>query len=118
MYTISLVHRYETGLYKGDYSHGTFFEGSIVVQDEKEVNEIVQRFKDEGEIELHEAVKKYLSKDISTNKTLLQFCNTDIENNFNKVQYERRKHVFGDGYVYYDKKYNYKYYYWLQVSTH
>lgn len=116
MFTVSLVHKYETSIYKGDFSHGTFFEGSIIVDSQKEVDDIIERFREKGEIELYEAVDRYLSEEISTNKTLLQFCNTNIDNNFDKNKYERRKHVFGNGYVYYDKRYNYKYYYWLIIE--
>jgi hypothetical protein len=116
MFTISLVHKYETGLYKGDYSHGTFFEGSIIANSQKEVDDIVERFKDKGEIELHEAIKKYISKDVSTNKTLIQFSNTDLNYNLDKNEYKRMNHIFGDGYFYSTKEHNYKYYYWLKIE--
>jgi len=79
---VSLVHVYETGLFEGDFSHWVFFNGSIIVESQKKVDDIVSRFKDKGEIELYEAIKKYLSKDTSTDKTLLQFSNANIEEHF------------------------------------
>jgi hypothetical protein len=117
MFRIALVHKYETNLYAGDYSHGTFFEGALTVSTPEEVQEVVARFKDTGVLELQPCIDKYMSQKVASATTKLEFLNPDASKNFDGHLFQRGTHLFGDGFIYYDSKYHYRYYYWLEVST-
>jgi hypothetical protein len=115
MFYISLLHKYETSLYKGDYSRGTFFEGSINVSSQEEVLNIFNRFKNEAVIELYKATDRYSSKTVSETLSRLEFQNKDIVHNFEGHMYQSGDHRFGQGFIYHDTKSNYRYYYWISL---
>jgi hypothetical protein len=121
-FRIELVHKYESHLYAGDYSHGTFFEGYTVAKDASERDAIIARFKDKGEIELKRASNRYLTKDTFDESTLVEFLNPDHEKNLSKWKFERKEHVFGDGFVAKDETCRlgdrcYTYFFWLSFNS-
>ncbi len=114
-YKISLLNRYETCLYKGDYSHGTFFDGCAFASS---LEEIKRLFLDEGIIEsFFEATKKYVSNEISTNSKRIEFLNKRALLNFEpNIVFKRGKHAFGDGFFFKSES-RYTYFYWLNIDT-
>lgn len=115
LYKISLFHKYDSGLFNGDYSRGTFFEGHNIAQTQEEANDVIQNFLTTGTIELYEATKKYVGSDVSNEKTIVQFMNNDINLNFYKRKFKRSAHSFGDGFIWHDTG-NRKYFYWLDIE--
>lgn len=112
---ISLVHKYETNFFNGDYSRGTFFEGSIFVPSDQ-LDDIVKKFQKTGEIELYAATDRYLSRKKSEKVSKFRFMNPDPANNFDGQTYSSVVHPFGTGFIHYDTKYGYTYFYWLEIS--
>ena len=112
---VSLVHRYETNIFPGDYSNGTFLEGHVDVASQEEASAIVDRFLTTGEITLHEATDRYLSRKVAETLTSLKFLDQDRSKNFNRAEYTRSSHPFGNGFVHNERGYHY--YYWLTVSS-
>jgi hypothetical protein len=116
-YQIRLLHKYETHLWSGDYSRGTFFEGSVTVCGGlKDVDVVVDRFKTLGVIELYEATNKYESdcKIADDRLTRLEFLNADVSKNVRGAKFSRQMHQFGDGFVCVNER-GYTYMYWLHV---
>src|SRR5579862_4961206 len=98
MIKIKLLNKFETNWYK-DYSKGTFLDGTITVNNEEEVEKIIDKFLNQGIIELYETKIRYKSKEVSDNKTTLEFLNSNPERNFNGEIYSRGLHPFGEGFI-------------------
>lgn len=121
---VSLLMKYESGLFSKDYSHGTFFDGVCYAESYEEACDIVNKFLERGEVELYEATERYISDRVADAKTSLRFADEDCKLNFWGKCYERSKHVFGDGYVSYDAKpassfytHRPKNYHWLKIES-
>ncbi len=116
-YKISLIMKYETNLYPGDYSTGTFYEGIVYVESETQTKEVSERFLQTGEIDLYTCLNRYdRTRDLSETLSTVYFLCHDTELNLDKQIFVRTKHIFGDGFRC-DKKSGDKYFYWLFIEN-
>lgn len=123
-YEISLLYKYESGLFHGDYSNGIFLDGVCYADSLTEANQIINKFLTIGEIDLYEPIKRYDSDEkLSGTITTIKFNDPDQTKNLWQKEYKRKKHVFGEGYVSYDSRVGYALYssnkinyHWLKIS--
>ncbi len=103
---INLVHKYETGLCDGDWSNGTFLEGTISVATKEELDAIVYRFIKEGKIDLYENIGKYIENNLADKITTVDLSKFVYSN-----------YVYGRNKGYIECRSSYQYHYWLNIAN-
>jgi hypothetical protein len=112
-YEVTLSHYYETHLFRGDYSNGTFKEGSMLVRTLAEAKRIHARFRLAGEITIYLCRDRYLGKHLGSERKTCRFM-SDAEANEQGVRYTPVRNIkipMLDQFVSLRKPKTYVYYY-------
>lgn len=112
MFELRLLNKYKTHL-DGDFSHGTFMDGSVVVETAEELEAIKIKFLTQGILRLRVATHRYIRDTVEQEPRTVEFLNPDPSKNFDAHTYARGKHIFGDGFTHYTN--GYTMYYWLEA---